>query len=61
LNAADDPPRSGDVLGTVWQVFWSDESGRLWRDQLIEVRNLEEPARMSPHERAACWGRAEFE
>jgi hypothetical protein len=49
------------VLGTVWQVFWSDESGRLWRDQLIEVRNLEEPARMSPHERAACWGRAEFE
>ena len=61
LNAADDPPRAGDVLGTVWQVFWSDESGRLWRDQLIEVRNLEEPARMSPHERAACWGRAEFE
>lgn len=61
LNAADDPPRSGDVLGTVWQVFWSDESGRLWRDQSIEIRNLEEPARMSPHERAACWGRAEFE
>lgn len=61
LNAADDPPRSGDVLGTVWQAFWSDESGRLWRDQLIEVRNLDEPARLSPHERAACWGRAEFE
>jgi hypothetical protein len=60
LNAADDPPQSGDVLGTVWQVFWSDESGRLWRNQLIEVRNLEEPARLLPHERAACWGRAEF-
>ncbi|MFM8803839.1 MAG: FecR domain-containing protein, partial [Planctomycetia bacterium] len=61
LNAADDRPRAGDVLGTVWQVFWADESGLLWRDQLIEVRNLEEPARLSPHERAACWGRAEFE
>ena len=61
LNAADDPPRTGDVLGTVWQVFWSDESGRLWRNQMIEVRNFEEPARIVPHERAACWGRAEFE
>jgi ferric-dicitrate binding protein FerR (iron transport regulator) len=61
LNAADDPPRAGDVLGTVWQVFWADESGLLWRDQMVEVRNLDEPPRMSPHERAACWGRAEFE
>lgn len=61
LNAADDPPQPGDVLGTVWQAFWADPSGRLWRDQMIEVRNLREPARMLPHERAACWGRAEFQ
>ncbi|MCX7430946.1 MAG: FecR domain-containing protein [Planctomycetia bacterium] len=61
LNAADDPPQSGDVLGTVWQAFWADPSGRLWRDQMIEIRNLLEPVRMLPHERAACWGRAEFQ
>lgn len=61
LNAADDPPRAGDVLGTIWQAFWADPSGMLWREQMIEVRNPDEPARLMPHERAACWGRAEFQ
>jgi hypothetical protein len=61
LNAADDPPRSGDVLGVVWQVHWSDASGLLWRDQMVEVRNPHELRRILPFERAATWGRAEFQ
>jgi hypothetical protein len=61
LNATDDPPRSGDVLGVVWQVHWSDASGLLWRDQLVEVRNPHELRRILPFERAATWGRAEFQ
>ena len=61
LNAADDPPRAGDVLGVVWQVHWSDASGRLWRDQMVEIRNPHELRRILPFERAATWGRAEFQ
>jgi len=60
LNAADDPPRSGDVLAAAWQIHWSDESGRLWRDQMVEIRNRREPSRILVWERAATWGRAEF-
>ena len=60
LNAADDPPRSGDVLAAAWQVHWSDESGRLWRDQMVEIRNRREPPRIMVWERAATWGRVEF-
>ena len=61
LNAADDPPRSGDVLAAAWQIHWSDESGRLWRDQMVEIRNRREPHRILVWERAATWGRAEFQ
>ena len=61
LDAAEDPPRSGDVLGVVWQVHWSDASGQLWRDQMVEVRNPHELRRILPFERAATWGRAEFQ
>jgi hypothetical protein len=60
LNAGDDPPRSGDVLAAAWQIHWSDESGRLWRDQMVEIRNRREPSRILVWERAATWGRAEF-
>jgi hypothetical protein len=60
LNAADDPPRSGDVLAAAWQVHWSDASGRLWRDQVVEIRNRREPPRILVWERAATWGRVEF-
>lgn len=60
LNAADDPPRAGDVLAAAWQVFWGDASGRVWREQLVEVRNLAEPPRVWVWERAANWGRAEY-
>ena len=61
LNAAQDPPRSGDVLGVVWQVHWSDAAGQIWRDQMVEVRNPHELRRILPFERAATWGRAEFQ
>ena len=61
LNAADDPPRSGDVLAAHWQVHWSDDSGLIWRGQLIEIRNLHEIRRIVSFERAAIWGRAEYE
>lgn len=60
VNAADDPPRAGDVLAAAWQVFWGDASGRVWREQLVEVRNLAEPPRVWVWERAANWGRAEY-
>jgi ferric-dicitrate binding protein FerR (iron transport regulator) len=61
LNAADDPPRSGDALAAIWQVHWSDSSGLVWRDQVIEIRNPHEIRQIVPFERAATWGRAEFQ
>jgi hypothetical protein len=61
LNAAQDPPRSGDVLGVVWQVHWSDAAGQIWREQMVEIRNPHELHRILPFERAATWGRAEFQ
>ena len=60
LHCEADPPRRGDTLAAAWQVHWSDENGRLWRDQLIEVRNPEEPRRIMIWERGATWGRAEY-
>lgn len=57
LHAEADPPRSGDTLPVSWQAYWSDDSGRLWRDQVIEVRNLREPPAIFVFERAATWGR----
>jgi hypothetical protein len=61
LNAAEDPPRTGDVLGVVWQVHWSDAAGQIWREQMVEIRNPHELRRILPFERAATWGRAEFQ
>ena len=61
LNAAEDPPRSGDVLAAIWQVHWSDAAGQIWRDQMVEIRNPHELRRILPFERAATWGRAEFQ
>jgi hypothetical protein len=61
LNAAEDPPRAGDVLGVVWQVHWSDAAGQIWREQMVEIRNPHELRRILPFERAATWGRAEFQ
>ena len=60
LHCEADPPRAGDTLAAAWQVHWSDAGGRLWRDQLIEVRNPDEPRRILIWERAATWGRAEY-
>jgi hypothetical protein len=60
LHCESNRPRPGDTLAAAWQVHWSDEGGRLWRDQLIEVRNPDEPQRILIWERGATWGRAEY-
>jgi hypothetical protein len=60
LAAAEDPPQPGDMLGAAWQVHFSDEGGRLWRTQILDVRNPAEPPRIFTWERAATWGRAEY-
>ena len=61
LNSDRDPPRPGDTLAAAWQLSFSDEGGRLWRDQIVELRNAAEPARIFVWERAATWGRAEYQ
>jgi hypothetical protein len=58
LNAQSDPPRAGDILAATWTVHWSDDSGRRWRGQLIEMRNSSEPLRNNPWVSAAGWGKA---
>jgi len=58
LGAANNPPRPGDTLAVSWTTHWSDEGGRLWRGQLVELRNASEPPRIHTWERAATWGRA---
>jgi hypothetical protein len=60
LGVDDDPPRAGDTLATAWELHFSDESGKLWRNQIVEIRNRSEPAGIFLFERAATWGRAEF-
>jgi hypothetical protein len=61
LGCADDPPQSGDVLAAVWQVLWGDDAGRLRREQMVEIRNPDEPLPINVWERAATWGRAEYQ
>jgi len=60
LDCETDPPQPGDDLAAAWQVLYSDEGGRLWRTQIIEIRNPDEPPKIFCWERAATWGRAEY-
>ncbi len=53
-------PRPGETLALSWTAHWSDESGRLWRGQWVDIRNPSEPIRIHTWERAATWGRAAF-
>jgi hypothetical protein len=55
------PPRSGEILAMSWTAHWSEEGGRLWRGQWVELRNSAEPIRIHTWERAATWGRAVFQ
>ncbi len=58
LNAADCPPKAGDVVAANWTVHWSDREGKLSRGKLIEITNLDEkPYRFL---RASTWGKAIF-
>ena len=61
LSCADDPPQAGDKLAVVWQVNWSDAAGRMRRDHMVEIHNPHEPLRIHVWERAATWGRAEYQ
>jgi hypothetical protein len=58
LKAQGDPPRAGDTLAATWTVHWSDDSGRRWRGQLVEIRNPSESLRNNPWDRASSWGKA---
>ncbi|MEX0668863.1 MAG: hypothetical protein WD060_00190 [Pirellulales bacterium] len=60
LGCGDDPPQRGDVLAAVWQVIWADDAGRVRREQMVEIRNPDEPLQINVWERAATWGRAEY-
>jgi ferric-dicitrate binding protein FerR (iron transport regulator) len=60
LNCDRAPPQPGDALGVSWQVHFSDDDGRLWRTQILDVRNSDELPRIYTWERAATWGRAEY-
>ena len=61
LNCANDPPRAGDRLAAIWQVNWSDAAGRMRREHMVEIHNPHEPLRINVFERAATWGRAEYQ
>jgi hypothetical protein len=43
LGLDDDPPQPGDDLAVAWELHFSEETGRLWRDQIVDVRNPAEP------------------
>jgi hypothetical protein len=48
-------------LASSWQVHFADTTGQIWRRQIIDIRNLDEPYRIGVWQRAATWGRAEFQ
>jgi len=54
-------PAGGTTVAATWTVHWSDETGRLWRGQLVEITN---PAGAKHHRTwsdAGLWGRARFQ
>ena len=66
FHCENDPPRGGDVLGTLWTVHWSDAEGRICFGQLTDVTN-QNPRVAAPDSPAAFflsgphWGRAVFQ
>ncbi len=66
FHCENDPPRGGDVLGTLWTVHWSDAEGRVCFGQLTDVTNQYPPV-AAPDSPAAFflsgphWGRAVFQ
>lgn len=66
FHCESDPPRGGDVLGTLWTVHWSDAEGRICFGQLTDVTN-QNPRVAAPDSPAAFflsgphWGRAVFQ
>lgn len=60
LNCEADRPQPGDILATAWQAHFSDSSGRLWRDQIVDIRNQAVDPRRYIWGQAETWGRAVF-
>lgn len=56
LNAQEDPPQAGDVLGCTWLAHWSGPEGRNWKGQLIDVVNPAESGWNFVN--AETWGKA---
>lgn len=56
LNAEEDPPQGGDVLAAAWLAHWSDEGGRDWKGQLVDILTPGETG--WNYARAATWGKA---
>lgn len=60
LRPAAGPPPSGTRLAANWTVHWSDETGRLWRGQLVEITNPKAPKEHRAWSDASLWGQALF-
>ena len=56
LNAADDPPRGGDILGMTWVTHWSGSEGRNFKGQLVDIVNPS--VKGWSFKDAATWGKA---
>lgn len=56
LNAAEDPPRGGDVLGMTWVTHWSGSEGKNFRGQLVDIVNP--LVKGWNFKNAATWGKA---
>jgi hypothetical protein len=61
LNCDTDAPKPGDTLAGAWQVHFSDASGRLWRDQIVELRNKSVDPYSYIWAQASNWGRLRFQ
>jgi hypothetical protein len=57
-----DPPLklAGFSVAMSWTVHWSDEIGRLWRGQLVEITNPRAPQDHRPWSDANLWGKTFF-
>lgn len=59
LNAAEDPPRGGDVLGMTWVTHWSGAEGRNFKGQLVDIVNP--LVKGWSFKNAATWGKAIYQ
>lgn len=58
LSRGDNPPKSGDMLATTWDLHWSEQEGRSWRGHLVEISNPDVEG--WTFIRSATWGKAKL-